>query len=190
MSQERKERSSVTCRQLQTPTRALTPSPGWAERCPSSLGSDGDRKCGRSLFTKHLSSSFFKRKTGRREAPKADPVRPQSSGRRTQGSSGGGVSCALPTPGPRWPPPPVLPEAEGAPPSGVSPRGLSTLCRSTDDKRNRTRPVRTLVIYRKREGAVLALRVSKRDVPLWLLRPFGKPALMGRGRPATAPPCP
>lgn len=37
---------------------------------------------------------------------------------------------------------------------------------------------------------MLALRVSKRDVPLWLLRPFGKPALMGRGRPATAPPCP
>lgn len=101
-----------------------------------------------------LAASSRGKRTGR-EAPKADPVGPQSSGRLAQGSSGGGVSRALPTPGPHWLPPLVLPEAEGAPPSGAGPRGLSTLCRSTGDIRNRTRRVQRLVIYRKREGLCL-----------------------------------
>lgn len=131
-----------------------------------------------------------RRKQMGREAPKLTLWGLSPAAAWAQGSSWGGVSCALPTPGPCWPPPLVLPEAVGALPSGVSPRGLSTFCWSTDDIRNRTRRVQILVIYRKREGAVLALKVSNRDVPMWLIRPFGKRVLMGHGRPATAPPCP
>lgn len=156
MFHERKERSSVTCRQLQTHTRPSLPDRAGQRGVPHLWGAMETESAGGPPCSPNISPAASSRgKRMGREAPKLTLWGLSPAAAWAQGSSWGGVSCALPTPGPCWPPPLVLPEAVGAPPSGVSPRGLSTFCWSTDDIRNRTRRVQILVIYRKREGLCL-----------------------------------